>query len=151
MKSQWPNAILVHTPIHASWLNQIEIYFSIVQRKVLTPNDFSSLIELEQRLLALQSHYEKTASPFQWTLTTYPGTFQASFQIAPYGRNHLFVVVQKIADALQQWFQRDALLQQLPIGETDLWSCSSGHLQSSVFFEAWSLSRFRAWRFRDAA
>ena len=69
MKSQWPNAILVHTPIHASWLNQVEIYFSIVQRKVLTPNDFSSLIELEQRLLAFQSHYEKTASPFQWTFT----------------------------------------------------------------------------------
>jgi DDE superfamily endonuclease len=42
MKSQWPNAILVHTPIHASWLNQVEIYFSIVQKKVLTPNDFSS-------------------------------------------------------------------------------------------------------------
>jgi hypothetical protein len=50
--SQWPNAILVHTPIHASWLNQIEIYFSIVQRKVLTPNDFLSLAQLEQRLLS---------------------------------------------------------------------------------------------------
>ena len=69
MKPQWPNAILVHTPIHASWLIQVEIYFSIVQRKVLTPNDFSSLIELEQCLLAFQSHYEKTASPFQWTFT----------------------------------------------------------------------------------
>ena len=69
LKSQWPNAILVHTPIHASWLNQVEIYFSIVQRKVLTPNDFSSLAELEQRLRAFQSHYEKTASPFQWTFT----------------------------------------------------------------------------------
>ena len=69
LKSQWPNAILVHTPIHASWLNQVEIYFSIVQRKVLTPNDFPSLAELEQRLLAFQSHYEKTASPFQWTFT----------------------------------------------------------------------------------
>jgi hypothetical protein len=38
----------VNTPIHASWLNQIEIYRSIVQRKVLTPNDFSSLAYLEQ-------------------------------------------------------------------------------------------------------
>ena len=66
LRSQWPNLILVHTPIHASWLNQIEIYFSIVQRKVLTPNDFSSLAELEQRLLAFQSHYQRTASPFQW-------------------------------------------------------------------------------------
>jgi len=62
-----PGAILVHIPIHASWLNQIEIYFSIVQRKVLTPNDFCSLDDLEQRLLTFQSHYERTAAPFQWT------------------------------------------------------------------------------------
>jgi hypothetical protein len=61
--------MLVHTPIHASWLNQIEIYFSIVQRKVLTPNDFCSLAALQQRLLAFQTHYERTASPFQWTFT----------------------------------------------------------------------------------
>jgi DDE superfamily endonuclease len=67
IRSQWPNAILVHTPIHASWLNQIEIYFSIVQRKVLTPNDFLSLAQLEQRLLDFQKHYQQTASPFQWT------------------------------------------------------------------------------------
>jgi hypothetical protein len=53
----------------ASWLNQIEIYFSIVQRKVLTPNDFSSLSQLEQRLLDFQKHYQQTASPFQWTFT----------------------------------------------------------------------------------
>ena len=63
------NIILIHTPIHASWLNQVEIYFSIVQRKVLTPNDFSSLQELQQRLLAFQSHYERSASPFKWTFT----------------------------------------------------------------------------------
>jgi DDE superfamily endonuclease len=61
--------ILVHTPFHASWLNRVEIYFSIVQRKVLTPNDFSSLQELQQRLLAFQSHYERSASPFNWTFT----------------------------------------------------------------------------------
>lgn len=69
IRSQWPNAVLVHTPIHASWLNQIEIYFSIVQRKVLTPNDFLSLAQLEQRLLAFQEHYQQTASPFHWTFT----------------------------------------------------------------------------------
>ena len=68
-RAQWPNAILVHTPVHASWLNQVEIYFSIVQRKVLTPNDFSCLTELEQCLLAFQSHYERTARPFKWTFT----------------------------------------------------------------------------------
>ena len=63
------NVLLVHTPVPASWLNQIEIYFSIVQRKVLTPNDFQSLNELEQRLLAFQRRYQETASPFQWTFT----------------------------------------------------------------------------------
>jgi hypothetical protein len=69
LRDQWPNAILIHTPIHASWLNQVEIYFSIIQRKVLTPNDFACLAELEQRLLAFQCHYERTASPFKWTFT----------------------------------------------------------------------------------
>jgi len=68
-RAKWPNAILIHTPVHASWLNQVEIYFSIVQRKVLAPNDFSSLAELEQRLLTSQSHYERAASPFKWTFT----------------------------------------------------------------------------------
>jgi len=69
LRDRWPNLILIHTPVHTSWLNQVEIYFSIVQRKVLTPNDFSSLQELEQRLLAFQSHYERSASPFNWTFT----------------------------------------------------------------------------------
>ncbi len=66
---RWPNLILVHTPIHASWLNQIEIYFSVVQRKVLTPNDFNSLTALEQRLLAFQVRYQTLAKPFQWRFT----------------------------------------------------------------------------------
>jgi len=67
---QWhPNALLVHTPIHASWLNQIEIYFSVVQRTVLTPNDVNNLDELIARLLAFQSHYETTAEPFEWKFT----------------------------------------------------------------------------------
>lgn len=67
---QWyPNAILVHTPVHASWLNQIEIYFSVVQRRVLTPNDFASLTLLEDRLLSFQSLYEKSAKPFEWKFT----------------------------------------------------------------------------------
>jgi hypothetical protein len=53
--------------VHASWLNQIEIYFSIVQRKVLTPNDFASLADVEHRLLAFQRYYESLARPFEWT------------------------------------------------------------------------------------
>ncbi len=67
LQARWPQATLVHTPIHASWLNQIEIYFSIVQRKVLTPNDFRSLAAVKDRLLRFQAHYEATATPFQWT------------------------------------------------------------------------------------
>lgn len=68
--SQWyPNAVHVHTPVHASWLNQIEIYFSIVQRKVLTPNTFSDLFELENKLLLFQSYYETIAKPFEWQFT----------------------------------------------------------------------------------
>jgi len=55
LRSQWPNVVLVHTPVHASWLNQIEIYFSIVQRKVLTPNDFKSLTELRTAAASLRA------------------------------------------------------------------------------------------------
>lgn len=64
------NAHLVHLPIHASWLNQVEIYFSVIQRKVLTPNDFADLAEVEARLLAFQDHYEQIAVPFEWKFTT---------------------------------------------------------------------------------
>lgn len=67
LQQQYPNLVLVHGPVHASWLNQIEIYFSIVQRKVLTPNDFVSLAALEDRLLRFQRHYEGLARPFEWT------------------------------------------------------------------------------------
>ena len=69
LRAQWPTLSLVHTPVHASWLNHVEIYFSIVQRKVVTPNDFTSLTELEDRLLAFQGRYERTAKPFEWTFT----------------------------------------------------------------------------------
>ena len=68
--AQWrPNAIHVPTPVHASWLNQIEIYFSIVQRKALTPNAFASLRELEDSLLRFQTYYEEIAEPFEWKFT----------------------------------------------------------------------------------
>ncbi len=43
-----------------------QIYFSVVQRKVLTSNDFGSLAELSERLLAFQAHYQKVAAPFDW-------------------------------------------------------------------------------------
>src|SRR5712664_799942 len=67
--NKYPNLRLVHGPIHASWLNQIEIYFSIVQRKVLTPNDFTSLTDLSQRLMAFEHHYQTIAQPFEWRFT----------------------------------------------------------------------------------
>ena len=66
---RWPNIVVVHLPIHASWLNQIEIYFSIVTRKVLTPNDFSSLAELEDRIFNFQDRYQEVAKPFEWKFT----------------------------------------------------------------------------------
>jgi transposase len=70
MASTWPTATLVHTPVHASWLNQCEIYFSIVQRKVVTPNDFYDLADLENNLLAFQDLYNTAARPFRWKYTT---------------------------------------------------------------------------------
>jgi DDE superfamily endonuclease len=69
LKAAFPNLVPVHGPIHASWLNQIEIYFSIVERKALTPNDFSSLEEVENRLLGFQQYYENIAAPFEWKFT----------------------------------------------------------------------------------
>lgn len=69
LAKRWPNLILVHLPVHASWLNQIEIFFSILQRKVLTPNDFESLLVLEDRILAFQERYQETAKPFDWKFT----------------------------------------------------------------------------------
>ena len=70
LAARYPNAIMVHTPVHASWLNQVEIYFSIIQRKVLSPNDFADLIAVEQRLLAFEDRYNATAIPFKWKYTT---------------------------------------------------------------------------------
>src|SRR5713101_3544424 len=59
LRANWPNTVLIHLPVHASWLNQIEIYFSILQRKVLTPNTFTSLAELEEHILAFQARYNQ--------------------------------------------------------------------------------------------
>ncbi len=70
MATAWPTAALVHTPVHASWLNQCELYFSVVQRKVVTPNDFHDLAEVENRLAAFQEHDNLAARPFTWTYTT---------------------------------------------------------------------------------
>ena len=70
LTAAYPNAVLVHTPVHASWLNQVEIFFSVVQRKVVTPNDFTDLNEVADRLRAFEDRYNATAQPFQWKFTT---------------------------------------------------------------------------------
>jgi transposase len=64
-----PRIVVVHTPVHASWLNQIEQYFSILQRKVLTPNDLYSLTDLTERILAFGARYSALGKPFAWTFT----------------------------------------------------------------------------------
>ena len=69
LTTRHPTAVLVHTPVHASWLNQIEIYFSILQRKVLTPNDFADLSAVEARLDAFAQYYSASAKPFDWRFT----------------------------------------------------------------------------------
>ena len=69
MHETWPTAELVHLPVHASWLNQVEIFFSIVQRKVIKPQDFDDLDVLADRLLAFQDRYNATAVPFEWRFT----------------------------------------------------------------------------------
>lgn len=69
LTSAFPNIVPVHLPIHASWLNQVEIYFSILQRKVLIPADAESLPDLAANILAFQAAYEVMARPFQWKFT----------------------------------------------------------------------------------
>ncbi len=69
MAQAWPTATLVHLPVHASWLNQVEIYFSILQRKAINPNDFRDLDHLAERILAFQARYNAAATPFDWTYT----------------------------------------------------------------------------------
>lgn len=69
LQGRYENLTLIHAPVHASWLNQIEIYFSILQRKVLTPNDFSSLAVLRERILGFQEYYQQILKPFEWKFT----------------------------------------------------------------------------------
>ena len=70
MNAAWPTARLVHLPVHASWLNQIEIVFSVIQRKVIKPADFADLAALQDRLERFEHRYNTTARPFDWRFTT---------------------------------------------------------------------------------
>jgi hypothetical protein len=67
MKDRWPAAVLVHLPVHASWLNQV--FFSILQRKLITGGDFSDLSDLADKILGFQQHYNTAAEPFDWKFT----------------------------------------------------------------------------------
>lgn len=82
MKEAWPSAELVHLPIHASWLNQVEIYFSILQRKAIKPGNFRDLDHLAERVLGFEHRYNLTAAPFKWN----------------YGREDLNKLIRRITD-----------------------------------------------------
>ena len=71
MSEAYGNAVLVHTPVHASWLNQVEVYFSLLQRKVLTPNDSTDLQELELRIRLYEELTNRQPRPFDWKFTKY--------------------------------------------------------------------------------
>jgi len=69
LEGQWPTLRLIHLPIHASWLNQVEIYFSVVQRKVVNPNHFFDTAAIAARLAAFEDRYNAVSDPFDWTFT----------------------------------------------------------------------------------
>jgi hypothetical protein len=71
LRGAYPNAILVHTPVHASWLNQVEVYFSLLQRKILTPNDSTNLQELALRIRLYEELTNRQPKPFDWRFTKY--------------------------------------------------------------------------------
>lgn len=59
----------MHLPVHASWLNQIEVVFSVIQRKIIKPVDFADLDVLAQRLVEFEPRYNRAAAPFDWRFT----------------------------------------------------------------------------------
>ena len=61
------------TPKHASWLNQIEIWFSILARKVIRRGNFSSKEDLKSKMEKFMEYFNQTmAKPFRWTMTGRP-------------------------------------------------------------------------------
>jgi transposase len=69
LSNEFPNAVMLHTPVHASWLNQVEIYFSVIQRKLLTPDNVVSLNAMAEQITAFEARYNHTAEPFDWRFT----------------------------------------------------------------------------------
>lgn len=62
-----PHVHIHHTPTHASWLNQVELFFSILQRRVLRNGEFTSVDELADKIINFIKAYNKKAQPFRWT------------------------------------------------------------------------------------
>ena len=78
----------VYLPKHSSWLNQIEIVFGIIHRKLLRGGNFTSVVDLESQLREFMDYYNRTmAHPFAWTYTGKPvqKKRRASF-VAPHRR-----------------------------------------------------------------
>ncbi|MBN2257891.1 MAG: IS630 family transposase [Anaerolineaceae bacterium] len=69
LQAAYANITVVHLPTHASWLNQIEIYFSILTRKALTPMDLPHKQAVKERILGFQERYNEKAKPFRWNFT----------------------------------------------------------------------------------
>jgi transposase len=67
-----PRWVVHYTPPHASWVNQVELFFSILQRKVIRNGSFTSRQDLIDKLLAFIAHYDQTAKPFKWTYAADP-------------------------------------------------------------------------------
>lgn len=86
LRKAYRKAVLVHTPVHASWLNQVEVYFSVFQRKVLTPNDFARLKEVEKRLRLYEELSDREPLPFDWrfdrvALQAFPERLEANGEV----------------------------------------------------------------------
>jgi len=69
LRERWRNSSSSTCRCTRAGSTQVEIYFSVIQRKVLTPNDFADLGEVEERLLAFERRYEQSAAPFEWKFT----------------------------------------------------------------------------------
>jgi hypothetical protein len=95
IQTQYPQVTVVHLPTHSSWLNQVELYFSIVHRKALTPADFPNVAALEARLYQFQYAYNQRAEPFRWQYT----------------REHLEAYIERLALHEDRFAEAAALLQ----------------------------------------
>ncbi|MFF4077868.1 transposase [Streptomyces sp. NPDC001777] len=134
LAAAFPNAVMVHTPIHASWLNQVEICFSLVQRKVVSPNDFTDFTEVRDRLRAFEGRYNATAQPFQRKFTTsglddLPAGLDrhtADHLVGDHGTARARCLASSISFLLPCGLKWQAAGTQLP---TRWWSGSIGHSQ----------------------